>query len=185
MDRVDPEGHQAAAVDRYTSLTGGTAGLSVLGVQPQRFARVAYWNHGFAAAPLPSLAGALAPPAPPPVTLTGDAVRVTVRVRSLVPAGAELAADVVTPAGTGLTPVSLGRLPGQGTATLTGRLAGCPCTLHDLTVNLVTGQAPPRSPAAWSSPACRSIAARAGRRSTRDSPMPRGGARGSPTTRPT
>src|SRR4029077_20744210 len=109
VDRVDPESHQAAAVDRYTSLTGGTAGLSVLGVQPQRFARVAYWNRSFAAAPLPSLAGALppaplrclraalAPPASPPVTLTGDAVRVTVRVRSLVPAGAELAADVVTP----------------------------------------------------------------------------------------
>jgi hypothetical protein len=143
VDRVDPAGRMAAAVDRYTSLTGGTAGLSVLGVQPQRFARIAYWNHSFAAAPLPSLAAALAPPAPPPVTLTGDAVRVTVRVRSLVPAGAELAADVVVPAGTGLTPVSLGRLPARGTVTLTGQLVGCPCTLHDLTINLVTGQAPP------------------------------------------
>jgi putative ABC transport system permease protein len=112
-------------------------------VQPQRFARVAYWNHSFAAAPLPSLAAALTPPAPPPVTLTGDAVRVTVRVRSLVPAGAELAANVVVPTGTGLTPVSLGRLPARGTVTLIGQLAGCPCTLHDLTINLVTGQAPP------------------------------------------
>jgi putative ABC transport system permease protein len=143
VDRVDPEGRLSAAVDRYTSLTGGTAGLSVLGVQPQRFARVAYWNHSFAAAPLPSLAAALTPPAPPPVTLTGDAVRVTVRVRSLVPAGAELAANVVVPTGTGLTPVSLGRLPARGTVTLIGQLAGCPCTLHDLTINLVTGQAPP------------------------------------------
>jgi putative ABC transport system permease protein len=142
VDRVDPEGRLAAAVDRYTSLTGGTAGLSLLGVQPQRFARVAYWNHRLAAAPLPSLAAALTPPAPPPVTLTGDAMRVTVRVRSLVPAGAELAANVVVPAGTGLTPVSLGRLPAHGTATLTGQLAGCPCTLHDLMINLITGQAP-------------------------------------------
>ena len=65
VDRVDPEGRLAAAVDRYTSLTGGTAGLSVLGVQPQRFARVAYWNHSFAAAPLPSLAAAAAVPAAP------------------------------------------------------------------------------------------------------------------------
>jgi len=143
VDRVDPGGHLAAAMDRYTSLTSGTAGLSALGVQPQRFARVAYWNRSFAAAPLPSLAAALTPPAPPPVTLTGDAVRVTVRVRSLIPAGAELAADVVVPAGTGLTPVSLGRLPARGAVTLTGQLAGCPCTLHDLTINLVTGQAPP------------------------------------------
>jgi hypothetical protein len=142
-DRVDPGGHQAAAVTRYTSLTSGSAGLSVLGVQPQRFARVAYWNHGFTAAPLPSLAAALAPPAPPPITLNGDAVRVTVRVRSLVPAGAELAADVVVPTGTGLTPVSLGRLPARGTVTLTGQLAGCPCTLHDLSVSLVPGQSSP------------------------------------------
>jgi hypothetical protein len=143
VNRVDPEGRLAVAVDRYTSLTSGTAGLSLLGVQPQRFARVAYWNRSFASAPLPSLAAALAPPAPPPVTLTGDAMRVTVRVRSLVPAGADLAADVVVPTGTGLTPVSLGRLPARGTVTLTGQLAGCPCTLHDLTINLATGQAPP------------------------------------------
>jgi hypothetical protein len=185
VDRVDPGGHLAAAVDRYTSLTSGTAGLSVLGVRPGRFARVAYWNRSFAAAPLPSLAAALAPPAPPPVTLTGDAVRVTVRVRSLVPAGAELAADVVVPAGTGLTPVSLGRLPARGTVTLTGQLAGCPCTLHDLTINLAPGQAARRSPATWSSPACRSTTARAGRPPARDSPAPPGGARGSPAARPT
>src|SRR5262249_5904367 len=68
VDRVDPGGRRAAAVTRYTSLTSGSAGLSVLGVQPQRFARVAYWNHSFTTAPLPSLAAALAPPAPPPVT---------------------------------------------------------------------------------------------------------------------
>jgi hypothetical protein len=141
VDRVDPGGRQAVAVDRYTSLTSASAGVSVLGVQPQRFARVAYWNDSFAASSLPSLAAALAPPAPPPVTLAGDAVRVTVRVRSLVPAGAELAADVVVPAGTGLTPVTLGRLPARGTVTLTGQLTGCPCTLHDLTVNLTAGQA--------------------------------------------
>ena len=75
--------------------------------------------------------------------LNGDAVRVTVRVRSLVPAGAELAANVVVPTGTGLTPVSLGRLPARGTVTLTGQLAGCPCTLHDLNINLAVGQAVP------------------------------------------
>jgi putative ABC transport system permease protein len=141
VDRVDPEGRQAVAVDRYTSLTSASAGVSVLGVQPQRFARVAYWNDSFAASSLPLLAAALALPAPPPVTLAGGAVRVTVRVRSLVPAGAELAADVVVPAGTGLTPVTLGRLPARGTVTLTGQLTGCPCTLHDLTVNLTARQA--------------------------------------------
>jgi putative ABC transport system permease protein len=143
VEQADPRGHLAAAVDRFTSLTSGTAGLSVLGVQSQRFARVAYWNHSFTAAPLRSLAAALAPPAPPPVTLTGDAVRVTVRVGSLSPAGAGLAADVVVPTGTGLTPVSLGTLPVRGTVTLTAQLPGCPCTLHDLSVNLAPGQPPP------------------------------------------
>src|SRR5262249_6229582 len=88
-----------------------------------------------------------APPAPPPITLNGDAVRVTVRVRSLVPTGAELAANVVVPTGTGLTPVSLGRLPARGTVTLTGQLAGCPCTLHDLSISLAPGQAAPAIPA--------------------------------------
>ncbi|HCU94207.1 MAG TPA: hypothetical protein DHU96_16375 [Actinobacteria bacterium] len=140
VDHVDPGGHLAAAVDRYTSLSSGNAGLSTLGVQPERFARVAYWNPSFAAAPLRSLTAALAPPAPPPVILTGDALRVTVQVRSFAPAGAGLAADVTVPAGTGLTPVSLGSLPARGTVTLTGQLTGCPCTLHDLTISLVPGQ---------------------------------------------
>src|SRR5262249_41393844 len=136
VDRVDPGGRRAAAVTRYTSLTSGSAGLSVLGVQPQRFARVAYWNHSFTTAPLPSLAAALAPPAPPPVTLNGDAVRVTVRVRSLVPARAELAADVVVP-------TRRGRLAAGGAVPLTGRRAGSPCPPHAPTINLAPGQAAP------------------------------------------
>jgi putative ABC transport system permease protein len=143
VNHVDPGGHLAADVDRFTSLASSSAGLSVLGVQPRRFARVAYWSRSFTAAPLRSLAAALAPPAPPPVTLTGDAVRVTVRVRSLAPGRAGLAADVVAPTGTGITPVSLGTLPVRGTATLTGQLPGCPCTLHDLSVNLLPGLPPP------------------------------------------
>ena len=36
-----PGGRRAAAVDRYTSTSSGTAGLTVLAVDPQRFARVA------------------------------------------------------------------------------------------------------------------------------------------------
>ncbi|HEY0717156.1 MAG TPA: hypothetical protein VGD68_06030, partial [Streptosporangiaceae bacterium] len=37
---ADPGGQQAAAVDSYTSTTSGSAGLTVLAVDPQRFARV-------------------------------------------------------------------------------------------------------------------------------------------------
>ena len=128
VDRADPGGHQAAAVDRFTSVASGTAGLTVLAVDPQRFARVAAWRPGFARRPLAALTRQLAPPAPAPVVLTGDAVRVTVDVHALSPAGSVLSADVTT----GASPVSLGTLPGRGTVTRTGQLTGCPCVLRDL-----------------------------------------------------
>ena len=44
VDRADPGGRMAAAVDRYISLSSGSAGLTVLAVDPQRFARVAAWR---------------------------------------------------------------------------------------------------------------------------------------------
>ena len=128
VDRADPGGHQAAAVDRFTSTASGTAGQTVLAVDPQRFARVAAWRPGFAREPLATLTRQLAPPAPAPAVLTGDAVRITVDVHALSPAGSVLSADVTT----GASPVSLGTLPGRGTVTLTGQLTGCPCVLRDL-----------------------------------------------------
>jgi hypothetical protein len=128
VDRADPGGHQAAAVDRFTSLSSGTAGVTTLAVDPQRFARVAAWRPGFASQPLAGLTHRLAPPAPAPVVLTGDAVRVTAHVHALSPAGSVLSADVST----GASPVSLGTLPGHGTVTVTGQLVGCPCVLQDL-----------------------------------------------------
>ena len=126
--RADPSGRMAAAVDRYTSFASGTAGLTTLAVDPQRFARVATWRPGFTAEPLAALAGKLTPRAPAPVILTGDAVRITVRVHALSPPGSVVSADVTT----GASPVSLGTLPGRGTVTLTGQLVGCPCVLQDL-----------------------------------------------------
>jgi putative ABC transport system permease protein len=128
--RADPSGRMAAAVDRYTSLSSGTAGLTVLAVDPQRFARVAAWRPGFTSQPLTALAGKLAAPAPPPVILNGDALRVTVNVHALSSAGSVLSADVTT----GASPVSLGPLPGRGPVTLTGSLTNCPCVLQDLDI---------------------------------------------------
>ncbi|MGH3068655.1 MAG: FtsX-like permease family protein [Streptosporangiaceae bacterium] len=128
VDRADPGGRRAAAVDRYTSTSSGTAGLTMLAVDPQRFARVAAWRPGYASEPLTELARELAPPAPAAVVLRGSAVRITVNVRGLSPAGSLLSADVAT----GASPVSLGPLPAHGPATLTGSLTGCPCVLRDL-----------------------------------------------------
>lgn len=125
---ADPGGRMAAAVDQFTSLSSGTAGLTTLAVDPQRFARVASWRPGFTSEPLAALGRKLAPSAPPPVVVTGDALRVTIDVGSLSPAGSTLAADVTT----GASPVILGTLPAHGTVTVTGQLVGCPCVLQDL-----------------------------------------------------
>ena len=137
---ADPGGHRAAAVDSLTSTASGSAGLTVLAVDPQRFAQVATWTPGPGQPSLSALAPKLAPRAPAPVVLSGSAMRVTVRVTKVSPAGASLSADVTT----GSSPVSLGTLPGKGTFTFTGPLTGCPCVLQDLDVS------PP--PASLSSP---------------------------------
>jgi putative ABC transport system permease protein len=132
VDHADPSGQQATVVDRYVSLTSGTGGDVTLGVDPQRFARIAYWSRRFAAQPLASLAGQLDPPAPPPITLTGDAMRITVQVASMSVPGELVSANVTT----GSSPVSLGALPRRGAATLTGALVGCPCVLQSLELGL-------------------------------------------------
>ncbi len=129
VDHADPGGRMAVAVDRYTSLSStGSAGLTVLAVDPQRFARVAAWRPGFTTRPAAGLARELAPPAPAPVILHGSALRVTVDVHALSPPGSVLAADVTT----GASPVILGPLPARGVTTLTAPLVGCPCVLQDL-----------------------------------------------------
>ena len=126
--QADPSGHQAAAVDSYTGTSSGSNGLTVLAVDPQRFAQVATWTARPGQPSLKDLAPRLAPKAPAPVVLSGSAMRVTVKVGSVSPAGSTLAADVTT----GSSPVSLGTLPGKGTFTLTAPLTGCPCVLEDL-----------------------------------------------------
>ena len=128
VDHADPGGRMAAAVDRYTSLSSSNSGLTVLAVDPQRFARVAAWRPGFTTRPPAELARELAPRAPAPVILSGSALRVTVDVHALTPPGSVLSADVTT----GASPVILGPLPARGATTLTAPLVGCPCVLQDL-----------------------------------------------------
>jgi putative ABC transport system permease protein len=129
VNRADPSGHQAVAVEEYSS-----SGTTTLAVDPSRFAQVASWRPQFAASPLATLAASLDPPAPAAVTVAGDALRLSVTVTSLVPPETDLQADVVTLRGTGSTPVDLGLLPRSGMVTMTGELAGCPCTIEDLTL---------------------------------------------------
>ncbi|HEX4254108.1 MAG TPA: FtsX-like permease family protein [Streptosporangiaceae bacterium] len=125
---ADPSGHQAAAVDSYTSTSSSNAGLTVLAVDPRQFADVATWTSGPGQPSLKDLAPRLAPPSPAPVVLNGSAFRISLEVEKHSPAGATLSADVTT----GSSPVSLGTLPARGPVTLTGQLVGCPCVLQDL-----------------------------------------------------
>ena len=142
VDRADPTGRKATVVDRYVSLGSGTTGDETLAVDPQRFARIAFWSPGFSPQPLAALTARLAPPAPPPIRLSGDGIRVMVRVASLSVPGEQVSANVTT----GSSPVSLGALPQHGTAALTGSLVGCPCVLQSLELAL-SGQELTRQPA--------------------------------------
>ena len=119
VDRIDPSGRLATAVDTYQ----GT-----IAVDPARFARIAYWP----ARPSPSgLTASLHPPAAPPIVLSGDAVRVTVEVDAISIPDVQLYVSM-----TGASPVLLGTLPTRGLTTFTGPLTGCPCVLQRLTLAL-------------------------------------------------
>src|SRR5260370_31541946 len=126
VDGADPGGTKAAVVDKFVSLTSGSAGTVLLAVDPQRFAQVAFWGRGFSAEPLRALAAKLDPPAPAPVTVAGSALRVRVNVARLSEPGVQVFANLTV----GASPVSLGTLPTHGPATLTGGLVGCPCVLQ-------------------------------------------------------
>ena len=134
VDRIDPGGDQAAAVDRYA---GGTDNGSVLlAVQPERFARVALWPSGSLDRPPASIGAALDPRVPPSVTLPAGSAAVRVRVTG--PTGIAPGTDLtlwVVEAGSpdgGQVPVSLGALH-QGL--LSAAVTGCPCQVTMMSID--------------------------------------------------
>lgn len=144
VGRADPGGRRATAVDVFISVTSGSTGQVTLGVDPARFARIAAWHRGYAAQPLQTIAARLAPPAPPPITTSGDGLRITATVLNLSDRPADLVADVHVTRSIGVTPFDLGRLPSHGTFTRTSQLFGCPCTLKALYLSpQPAGRAPP------------------------------------------
>lgn len=144
VDRADPGGRLATAVDSYVSLSSGTTGEMTLAVDPARFARISSWHRSYSALPLATLAARLAAPAPPPITTSGDGLRITVTVLSLIGRPVDLVADVHVTGSLGVTPFDLGPLPPRGTRTVTGKLFGCPCTIKDLYLGaLPAGRHPP------------------------------------------
>jgi putative ABC transport system permease protein len=136
VDRIDPGGRRAMAVNEYANYTGSGAGQVLLAVDPQRFARIAAWRPDWAGGrPLRSLTAALDPPAPPPVVLRGDQVRVRFTATGIRPAGGTLVLNVYEQgvSAVGQTPVYLG--PARGSRTATAQLTGCPCLLANLSVS--------------------------------------------------
>jgi putative ABC transport system permease protein len=134
VDRIDPGGVHAAAVDRYAGDTDN--GSVLLAVQPERFARVALWPSGSLDRPPASLAPALDPRVPPSVTLPAGSAAVRVRVTG--PAGLAAGTDLtlwVVEAGSpdgGQVPVSLGALH-QGW--LSATVTGCPCRVTMMSID--------------------------------------------------
>lgn len=137
VDKLDPSGTNAVAVDRETSTDPNTGQVrTLLGVDPARFAKVAYWRGDFASQSLNALAAKLDPPEPAPVLLSGD--QVSVSVNATITAGAnaaELYANVQGFQAEQLTPVDLGTLGTSTSATFTAELPNCedhPCTLRSI-----------------------------------------------------
>ena len=136
VDRIDPTGHSAMAVESYTDF--GAQGRRTIAVQASRLARVAYWRHDFSAVPLATLAKRLAPPAPDPVSIDGDRIRIRLSgVRLAQPLALWLQLKV--PDAGAPTPVELGGLT-AGTRTVQAPLPPCPCVLRDLLVTSSSGQ---------------------------------------------
>jgi hypothetical protein len=134
VDRADPGGDRAAAVDRLAG--GADNGSVLLAVQPERFARVAQWPSGSPGRTPASLRAALEPPAAPPVTLPAGAtaLRVLVTGPAGIPPGGDLTLWVV-PSGVpdgGQVPVSLGTLHAGA---LSASVSLCPCRVTMLSID--------------------------------------------------
>ena len=125
VDRLDPSGRQLVAVSTATDFTRLPSVL-LMAVQPDRFARVAFWRPDFGPAPLVELSVRLSSTAAPPVLLSGDRLRVQVDVPEMAAAEPPvLVADVVQPSALGgSTPVVLGPVD-AGRRTLSAELP-CP-----------------------------------------------------------
>jgi hypothetical protein len=137
VDRIDPGGDQAAAVNRYAG--GADNGAVLLAVQPERFMRIALWPSGSLDRPPVSIGAALDPRVPPAVTLPAGSAEVRVRVTGLtgIAPGTDLTLWVVPAAAQdgGQVPVSLGVLH-QGL--LSAALTGCPCQVTMMSIDAPT-----------------------------------------------
>jgi putative ABC transport system permease protein len=147
VNRIDPSGTQAAAVDVTSGAGNGTA---LLAVQPARFARVAAWRPGFLTdrqSPA-ALVAKLSPPVAPPVLIPAAATAVRVRIGDVsgVQPGSVLTfwvSDTSPGSGGGQTPQPTGPLAASNGGFATAALSGCPCELTMLSIDAPLSAASP------------------------------------------
>lgn len=136
--QIDPGGTKA--VFAAVLLSERAQGATLIGVDPQRFAQVAYWRDDFAAEPVGDLMAQLNAPLPPRMMVSGDRLRITYALYE-APAGTSyrLVAEVETPGSTSLVRVIMGEAvqPGEDPVVAEARLPACPddgCELRGITV---------------------------------------------------
>jgi hypothetical protein len=147
VHRLDPSGTKAMAVESYIDYHNARV---LYGVNPDRYARLAYWRRDFANQPLHRLADRLAPPIAKPIRLRGSKLRVDVDVARLrttpeFPNGSGrvvLAGRVKVPNTPAPMPITFGPRLHNGHNTVITDLSGCPCTLRQLSVAGVGGNLP-------------------------------------------
>ncbi len=120
---LDPTGRKAAAVSMATDFSR-QAPVQLLAVQPQRFARVAFWRSDFGAASLATLASRLTRRVAPAVQVAGDALELDVRASQPVSDGRPVLVADIAQQNAGRAPVVLGRVH-AGNQTLRAALPGC------------------------------------------------------------
>jgi putative ABC transport system permease protein len=129
VDRIDPGGHTATAVESFNSGT-----ITLLGVEPQRFARIAHWSAGRVSDPSALLSG-LEPPSPDPIVLNGDLVRLHLSDVHVTPGPVAVVVDIAATGSTSPTPVEMGSLSSGSSRTVVGEIGGCPCILNDIQIS--------------------------------------------------
>jgi putative ABC transport system permease protein len=121
VEQLDPSGREATAVTESTDYAGARP-ITLLAVQPDRFARIAFWRSDFGP-PLDSLTPRLNAAAVPAVPLSGDTIEVSVAGATLSAPGTLVLVADIAQVGAGRTSVDLGPVR-DGIETLAGPL---PC----------------------------------------------------------
>ena len=122
VERLDPSGRQATVVAESTDYSASPP-IRLLAVQPDRFARVAFWRSDFGQAPLATLTQRLTEPVAPAVALSGDGLEVTLDASRLSAKGPPVLVADIAQIGYAPTSTTLGEIRG-GKQTLRGPL---PC----------------------------------------------------------